>query len=963
MINIRGLLTAGLDSFGRVSSERWNLLVRAVRELQDSKGTGGVSEINTENFMGLLKRYGADLFLSKQHEDETSYLLKLLAGAIIDKFLKSSNFLKSSENGYNDGQGFGIWEDNDKDWHIELDYANIRRLARLAELYVVGDSTFGGSLASIEFISSFLGGKGWSIQKKTRINAAGVEEEYYTLEIDSVTVRETLRVYEMVISQLRGEYDNYVFAAMMEVHHYDPQTGKVWLTTECEKIKAVCFKQGDYIRVQQYLPGNDVVSGGDGYITKFYELIITDAGTGGQTDENGDRLDWVTFKNFTTSMENGTPATVIEKKDTFVRIDNETDIERKGLMQIITVGPNTPYQDVYYGMKTDPNDALKMRLGNLSGIRTDLFGWLEGFGTYMPNLYGVGKMFNRQTGESFNSSIEITRERLKSVYSEVTYNISDEDNFLTNGFFARGLESWEVCTVNGGAAPSETTQETINSGDGTPLMVNGAILAYQNRLTAKMTDYDGMKVLHLLGMGICQSFADIKANETHKENMTDNDQNENYTKTKDVYDRLYLGVRMLPISTGTLTVTFLKSNGSQIAQCSQEINASREWVIVEFEDTEANPWQYTGETGRMIVSYTGDCYVRFIALRTNPIANSRETYSTLIEQTSRRITLQAAKQTADLNQAIAEINIEFDNIRTTVTNNKTAADTAFGTLRDRATSLEGRASGLEKRAKDLEDAVDDLEDDSNYYGTWIYQTDRTINLWAAQFDSSGQIKKFSAIEQSIDDITLSVQAIEGDYVTSAEMGVFIDDWGTSHASIKADKIDFTFSEEVSFYAKNGNTITEVMNIRPNGDLWIKGDLLGGNIKGNYTIGSTGNKMQIYCDETIVGDWKASGIRGLDTDGYTVLNLGFSEMNGSTSPFLSLKGKQAFTQHEVQILIRPDTLAFLPIVGNKPPITFGYALGSNKLYLSTWLEAWPTRDEVGVGQVFLGDDEILRVRRG
>ena len=43
MINIRGLLNAGIDSFGRNSSERWNLLVKAVRELQDLWLNGGAA--------------------------------------------------------------------------------------------------------------------------------------------------------------------------------------------------------------------------------------------------------------------------------------------------------------------------------------------------------------------------------------------------------------------------------------------------------------------------------------------------------------------------------------------------------------------------------------------------------------------------------------------------------------------------------------------------------------------------------------------------------------------------------------------------------------------------------------------------------------------------------------------------------------------------------------------------------
>ena len=803
MLNIRGLLLAGIDSFGRLSSEKWNLLVRAVRELQEIGDYG----MTVEKFQKLLQKYASPMFLSKQKDDFTRFLIYFYSGLIADKFIKSNDFKHGQwgkdDNGRdrNDGVGFSIFKDDVNTWTIELDYAIIRQLlrakelytekahigqvsnqtvflvglqtlgnillgeyaegvqggiltpdgdaelrklvtrglAKLAELYVVGDSTFGGSLSSVEFISSFLGGKGWAIQKKTRINAAGVEEEYYTLEIDSVTVRETLRVYEMIISQLRGEFDNYVFAAMMEVHHYDAATGKVWLSTEGGRIKAVSFRQGDYIKVQQFQPGNDVVSGGDGYITKTYELIVTDSGTGGQEDENGDRLDWVTFKNFTTSMENETAASLITKKDTFVRIDNETDPERKGLMQIITVGPNTPYQDVFYGLKTDPNDALKLRLGNLQGVRTDIFGWLESYGAYVPNFYGVGKMFNRQTGESLNSSIEITRERLKSVYTETTFNISDEENFLKNGFFTKDLENWTVCATDGGAAPSGLSTGVINSGDGTPLMVNGAVLSYQSRLTAEVTDYDGMRVLHLLGMGVYQSFTDIKANETHKENKSDNDQNEGYTQTKDVANRLYLGIRILPVTTGTLKVQFMRQSGSVIAEWSKQLNASREWQLEQTMDSDASPWAYTGQQGRMIVSYTGNCYVRFVALRTDPVVNSRETYETMIEQTSRRITLEAAKQTADLNREVARIDIAYNKITSTVTNNWDRTKTAF-----------------EKLGADLTKSGEELAAQYGILATFKAQTDATILSVAANFDEAGNIKAGSKVRQEFNNISSTV---------------------------------------------------------------------------------------------------------------------------------------------------------------------------------------------------------------
>ena len=628
----------------------------------------------------------------------------------------------------------------------ELKELVTRGLARLAELLVDGDSAFGGKLSSLLFNSGFLTGQGWAILKEKVINAAGVEEDKYTLEIDNVTVRGLLRVYELVVSQLRGEYDNYRFAAMMSIHHYDPETGRIWLETEGGRIKGNPYNAGSYIECQQYQPGNDVVSGGDGYLTKHYEFIVKEAGTGGMTDVSGDRLDWITFKNFTTQIEGGTPESLIQKGDVIVRADHESDPERKGVVDIMTVGPKTPYMDVVYGRKTNPEDFLKSRIGNLEGVRTDLFGWLEGFGAYINNFYGVGKFFNRQTGEGLEARIEGTRQHLQSVYTETTFNISDDDNFITNGFFQRGLQSWAICETDGTPLSGEDDDEMIGSGD-EPLLFNGNLLAYRNRLTAEPVVKDGIRMLHLLGMGVSQDFSLIKSNGYHDEMASAIDTSD--TSFVTVADTLYMGIRILPVTSGTLSFKFRKNNGSVIGR-EFNLNAGHDWLLQQAMDSKSQPWDYTG-SGKLVISYTGECYIRFVALQTDPIVNSKTQFTTLFEQTSRRITLEAKKASDDLTEAVASINIEYNRLTTTVTNNKTAADNALDNLRSRATSLEGRATSAEGR-------LDDLEDDSSSYATWIEQTDRTINLWAAQFDASGNIKKFSAIEQSINGISSTVQS-------------------------------------------------------------------------------------------------------------------------------------------------------------------------------------------------------------
>ena len=337
--------------------------------------------------------------------------------------------------------------------------------------------------------------------------------------------------------------------------------------------------------------------------------------------------------------------------------------------------------------------------------------------------------------------------------------------------------------------------------------------------------------------------------------------------------------------------------------------------------------------------------------------------------------------------------IKFDNITTTVTNNKTAADRALANLTLNLDSEVSARKSLEK----------------TYYATWVYQNDHLLSLMAAEFNSDGKIKGYADLQVRVNNIGSTVtdnkdaadralknlgdslndlwnyagdiddeqgasatwinqnknkwQAVaasfneNGSVKALGSVGLFVNDKLSTFA-VDADRINFK-TGNFRITNKSGQT---TLALDADGNLTVSGNFYGGNITRSVTVGTAGNKMEIYCDETVIGDLKASGIRGLGTDGKTVLNLGFTEMSGSSSPHLALKGKQAFTQNEVQILIRPDQIAFLPIVGNKPPITFGYALGSDKLYLSTWIECWPSRDEVGVGQVFLGDDEVLRVRR-
>lgn len=761
-------------------------------------------------------------------------------------------------------------------------------------LRVRGDSTFSGNLSSPEFISNFIGGIGWAIQRKEFINAAGETEYKYVLEIDGVNVRETLRVYELVVSQLLGENDNRIFTAMMEVHHYDPETGKVWMNTNSGKLYNV-FRPGDYILVQQFQPGNDVVGGGTGYITKHYELIINEVGTGGENDEHGDRLDWVTISNFTPGVsQEGTAEELIAKGDTFCRVDSLTNSERKGIIQMITVGTNAPYMDILYGLKTDPDHALKARLGNLQGVRTDDFGWLQNFGIYTNNIYATGQFRNSQTGESLTAKISTTREQHASLYKETTYDISEDSNHVSNGFFVRELEKWAPCDTSGADIATQGTTGLFNSG-GTPLMVNGQLISVGARQQAVLTEFDGVPMLKLYGAGVKQSFADMKVNTTHKELTT-----EQGSETQDVSDTLYMGIRILPVTSGTLKVEFLKQ-GAQAVGWQRAITDTGAWMTVQAHDTAQEPWDFTG-TGTMVVSYTGQCLIRFIALVNDPVESLKVDYWTKITQTSRLIKAEA-NATYATRTMHSELSIEAGRIGTEVTNNKAAADLA---------------------KQQIESRLGIIETFDNNTATWITQTSGTIGLWATNFDANGNVKDLAQLRIDVNSINTTI----GTLATTAAMNAYVkqlqddieheedarEDLASSFNSYKnsislvvgqfdlstgelknssslmvyikgrtsfldgsANIINFTFSDEWNVFHKDGSgNSTKVMWLDTSGDLHITGDFHGGNITDNVTIGSAnGNRMVIEP----LGLYGARLV-GYNADNNTTLSLGFLQESGT-----------------------------------------------------------------------------------
>ena len=690
-------------------------------------------------------------YLSKVKDDEAAGLITFLRGLRVGagyKFDESGNILADSidANNLNIGRGYKFDENGDIISHdVEAN-----------DLNVGGNSVFAGNLSSPDFVAGFLTGKGWRLKNEPVENAAGVLENKYNLELDNLTVRGTMRIFEMIISQLLGENDNRIFTAMMEVDHYDAESGRVYLDTK-EGRMYNSFRKGDYIMVQQYngLPSEE----NDHYVTKSYELLVKEIGTEGEGENS---LAWVTFENFTSSMAGATPEKLIKKRDTFVRVDNVSDPDRKGIIQVMTVGSDTPYIDIVHGMKTNPDSALKGRIGNLKGIRHPILGQLKGFGEYLNNLYAVGEFVLSRTGESIDTKFQVLENMFSSRFSKTSYELTNEKNYLENGQFLEQITDSENNIIAGWDI--DTTDESVFWFDasGLPVMVNGNPTASGNRKVS-LEKVDGRQILRVQNCGIRQKNALIRQPGTHKEYVAGEKSSAELPPTEagytDVQDKLYISVRIYAKTAGALTLGFAdceEVRGKQNTLLKRTVNVaySGAWKTIPIEGV----WNGTGD---FVIQYTGDCYLAIASLTDEPLSELSKTVSTQIVQTANNIKL-LGENIDTVNKKAVKVGFELDAEKGEIRQYVDSKD---------AKNREDTSSQITQTASNITSTVDKQLKDQ--YGNITSEYQSAISQSADQISL-----KVSAAQSAADSAQSSADAAQGTANTAvsrvAELKVTVD---------------------------------------------------------------------------------------------------------------------------------------------------------------------------------------------
>ena len=499
--------------------------------------------------------------------------------------------------------------DNGIGWEIQNDGGAV-----LGQANIRGNVIVGNRMGSPLFVSGFPNGVGWDLSPYKQLNAAGAEETKWRLEIDDINVRGRLRVYEFIISQLRGENDNVIFAGMMKVDHYDEATRRIYLDTD-EGILYNPFRPGDILMVQRY--GGMPTEENDYNVIKQYELRVDQAEVG-DLSEGEKRLDWITFTNFVGTLSD------IARGDVLTRVDSVTDLTRKGIVKVTTIDEiGAPYIDVVYGMKTDPENATKARMGNLTGIRTKSGIDLTGiWGIYGNGAYFENSTYILDTGNTIEQQFSIMNGEFVSQINAIRTDISEESgNLLRNGSFASDTNYW--------TASNEIHYIDVG---GQFLWLGGAFYVDKTKVADIVSD-SGRNVLRVRNTSIYQ------ANDVMMLPKREDTEEDGYTYS---FSLFYRATR-----SGILKVGIYGSELYQEIDLDPEDNYTRL--------THVAKWN---EKGDFRIECSGEVYVYGVVLYDDATADAIIKLETRVEQTEEYIKLLATKDYVD--EETGEIYKKYD---------------------------------------------------------------------------------------------------------------------------------------------------------------------------------------------------------------------------------------------------------------------------------------------------------------
>lgn len=430
-------------------------------------------------------------------------------------------------------------------------------------------------LRSPSFVDGLLG-SGWQLE----MDADGISH----LAVDRLTVRQTMRVLELLVEKVRSVGGELVVsAADGKISGVDMDAaGQHYLLT----FEMGCpFVAGDLVRCK--------VEGGAASKSYWVEIVAVEGGVARVVaSEFGGAL----------------PAV----GDECVLMGSTSDPQRQGLILISATDDGQPRIDVMNGVSGKTlAGCLHARMGNLDGIADSWFpadDQPHGYGLYADNAYLRGR-FLLTTGEDVLTKFEVMEGTIRSSVESMRNDFTTGQSFLNNPNFGNGMRYWD--------SDNDIAFFTLG---GKWLWVNGA--PYSNKGSYAGVEYvDGRTVMCINNNYILQKNADFKTRPAYEPGL------DGLLKAKPVFLTFFYKCT----EPGTLDIVFegVDQTGFQNFQefrITQDIAAGEGYRTFEG----SGLWNGTGD---FRLSFSGKMYLYMLMLSLDHIEDFVYSHKTLFEQT------------------------------------------------------------------------------------------------------------------------------------------------------------------------------------------------------------------------------------------------------------------------------------------------------------------------------------------
>ncbi len=251
-------------------------------------------------------------------------------------------------------------------------------------------SVYSDEIGSKNFVSGLLG-EGYRIRDSH-------------LEINEITVRRRMNVFELLIQKIRSV------------------GGQIFLSASSIKISKVeavsngykCFFDTENNTIPQPFVVNDLAlcQVFTGKNTKRYWRAVRETGEG-----------YFILSKSDCEINSDIP----EAGDELILCGNKTEKERQSVIIISAYGVNAPYMDTYGGIDSFSTEGkLLTREGNLDGIIDESFGQLTGQGIYCSHIYAKG-MFAFTSGKLLEDELKEVNTTLRITAEGVRQSVKKEN--------------------------------------------------------------------------------------------------------------------------------------------------------------------------------------------------------------------------------------------------------------------------------------------------------------------------------------------------------------------------------------------------------------------------------------------------------------------------------------------------------------------------------------------------------